>query len=173
MDDAGHMYAMDAANGSVLWDFEGGANCLGGAAISGGMAFWGTGYGPQGASPDCRASQHQRSRLALALRLWPDGAVLDHDAWDVARPARPRVTVTRDKRESFEGRLVSILMLVVFKRTSDQAALAAVKRRICRSAAPRCQVRHFDATLVRSARGHPERTALSSAHVVDTEFATS
>jgi polyvinyl alcohol dehydrogenase (cytochrome) len=44
LDDAGHMYAMDAASGSVLWDFPSGANCIGGAAISGGMIFWGTGY---------------------------------------------------------------------------------------------------------------------------------
>lgn len=44
LDDAGHMYAMDAASGSILWDFPSGANCIGGAAISGGMVFWGTGY---------------------------------------------------------------------------------------------------------------------------------
>jgi polyvinyl alcohol dehydrogenase (cytochrome) len=44
MDDAGHMYAMNAATGAVLWDFTSGANCNGGAAISGGMVFWGTGY---------------------------------------------------------------------------------------------------------------------------------
>jgi polyvinyl alcohol dehydrogenase (cytochrome) len=44
MDSNGHMYAMDAASGSVLWDFASGASCLGGAAISDGMIFWGTGY---------------------------------------------------------------------------------------------------------------------------------
>jgi len=44
MDDAGHMYAINAASGSVLWDFASGANCNGGAAISDGMLFWGTGY---------------------------------------------------------------------------------------------------------------------------------
>lgn len=44
LDDAGHMYAMNAATGAVLWDFPSGANCIGGAAISSGMVFWGTGY---------------------------------------------------------------------------------------------------------------------------------
>ena len=44
MDDAGHMYAMDAETGSILWDYLSGANCNGGAAIVGGMVFWGTGY---------------------------------------------------------------------------------------------------------------------------------
>jgi polyvinyl alcohol dehydrogenase (cytochrome) len=44
MDDQGRMYAMNAATGSILWDFASGANCNGGAAIAGGMVFWGTGY---------------------------------------------------------------------------------------------------------------------------------
>jgi polyvinyl alcohol dehydrogenase (cytochrome) len=44
MDDQGRMYAMDAATGAILWDFVSGANCNGGAAISAGMIFWGTGY---------------------------------------------------------------------------------------------------------------------------------
>lgn len=44
MDDQGHMYAMNAATGAILWDFVSGANCNGGAAIVDGMVFWGTGY---------------------------------------------------------------------------------------------------------------------------------
>lgn len=44
MDDQGHMYAMNAATGAILWDFISGANCNGGAAIVDGMVFWGTGY---------------------------------------------------------------------------------------------------------------------------------
>jgi polyvinyl alcohol dehydrogenase (cytochrome) len=51
MDDVGHMYAMHAATGAILWDFTSGANCLGGAAISSGMVFWGTGYDAFKASP--------------------------------------------------------------------------------------------------------------------------
>jgi polyvinyl alcohol dehydrogenase (cytochrome) len=44
MDDQGHMYAMNAATGAILWDFVSGANCNGGATIVDGMVFWGTGY---------------------------------------------------------------------------------------------------------------------------------
>ncbi len=44
MDINGHMYAMDAATGAELWDYPSGASCLGGAAISNGQVFWGTGY---------------------------------------------------------------------------------------------------------------------------------
>ena len=51
MDDAGHMYAMSAASGAVLWDFASGANCNGGAAIAGNTVFWGTGYGAQKLTP--------------------------------------------------------------------------------------------------------------------------
>jgi outer membrane protein assembly factor BamB len=36
--------ALDAATGSILWDFVSGANCNGGATIVDGMVFWGTGY---------------------------------------------------------------------------------------------------------------------------------
>ncbi len=44
MDDQGHMYAMSANSGAILWDFVSGANCNGGATIVDGMVFWGTGY---------------------------------------------------------------------------------------------------------------------------------
>ncbi len=44
MDDQGHMYAMNAVTGAILWDFVSGANCNGGATIVDGMVFWGTGY---------------------------------------------------------------------------------------------------------------------------------
>jgi polyvinyl alcohol dehydrogenase (cytochrome) len=44
MDEQGHMYAMNAATGAILWDFASGANCNGGATIVDGMVFWGTGY---------------------------------------------------------------------------------------------------------------------------------
>jgi polyvinyl alcohol dehydrogenase (cytochrome) len=40
----GHMYALNAATGQVLWDFESGGSCVSGAAISNGMVFWGSGY---------------------------------------------------------------------------------------------------------------------------------
>ncbi len=49
LDDAGHMYALDAATGEELWSFASGGttegSCLSGAAISDGTIFWGTGYG--------------------------------------------------------------------------------------------------------------------------------
>ncbi|NRF67855.1 PQQ-binding-like beta-propeller repeat protein [Aquincola sp. S2] len=44
LDAAGHMYALNAATGAVLWSFASGGSCLSGAAISGGMLFWGSGY---------------------------------------------------------------------------------------------------------------------------------
>ncbi len=46
----GTMYAMDAATGNVLWSFASGSSCNAGASISGGMVFWGTGYGLFGTS---------------------------------------------------------------------------------------------------------------------------
>lgn len=52
MDPDGHMYAMDASTGDILWDFTSGASCLGGAAISNGQVFWGTGYDAFSAAPD-------------------------------------------------------------------------------------------------------------------------
>lgn len=44
LDATGHMYALNAANGSILWQFESGGSCLSGAAISKGEVFWGSGY---------------------------------------------------------------------------------------------------------------------------------
>jgi polyvinyl alcohol dehydrogenase (cytochrome) len=44
LDPAGHMYAMNAANGAILWSFASGGSCLSGAAISDGMVYWGSGY---------------------------------------------------------------------------------------------------------------------------------
>ncbi len=44
LDAAGHMYALNAATGAILWSFPSGGSCLSGAAISGGMVFWGSGY---------------------------------------------------------------------------------------------------------------------------------
>lgn len=43
-DAAGHMYAMKASDGSILWDYPSGDICYGGAAISNGVVYWGTGY---------------------------------------------------------------------------------------------------------------------------------
>jgi len=44
MDEQGHMYAMNAATGAILWDFASGASCNGGATIVDGLVLWGTGY---------------------------------------------------------------------------------------------------------------------------------
>ena len=44
LDPLGHMYALDASSGAVLWRFASGGSCLSGAAISRGELFWGSGY---------------------------------------------------------------------------------------------------------------------------------
>lgn len=44
LDPQGHMYALNAASGAILWSFTSGGSCLSGAAISDGMLFWGSGY---------------------------------------------------------------------------------------------------------------------------------
>ncbi len=44
LDPMGHMYALNAATGAVLWSFASGGSCLSGAAISNGEVFWGSGY---------------------------------------------------------------------------------------------------------------------------------
>ena len=44
LDPLGYMYALNGATGQVLWSFASGGSCLSGAAISGGMLFWGSGY---------------------------------------------------------------------------------------------------------------------------------
>jgi outer membrane protein assembly factor BamB len=38
------MYALDAANGRILWRFDSGASVVSGAAIARGRVFWGSGY---------------------------------------------------------------------------------------------------------------------------------
>ena len=43
-DPLGHMYAMNAATGGILWSFTSGGACNAGAAISNGTVFWGSGY---------------------------------------------------------------------------------------------------------------------------------
>lgn len=40
----GHMYALKASDGTVLWDFTSGDACYGGASIVNGVVYWGTGY---------------------------------------------------------------------------------------------------------------------------------
>ena len=40
----GTMFAMDAATGEILWSFDSGGSCNAGAAISGGVVYWGSGY---------------------------------------------------------------------------------------------------------------------------------
>jgi polyvinyl alcohol dehydrogenase (cytochrome) len=44
LDPVGHMVAMNAATGSLLWDFASGGSCLSGGAISQGTVYWGSGY---------------------------------------------------------------------------------------------------------------------------------
>jgi polyvinyl alcohol dehydrogenase (cytochrome) len=44
LDPQGHMYALDAATGAILWSYASGGSCLSGAAISEGMLYWGSGY---------------------------------------------------------------------------------------------------------------------------------
>lgn len=44
LDAQGHMYALNAATGAVLWSYASGGSCLSGAAISDGMLYWGSGY---------------------------------------------------------------------------------------------------------------------------------
>jgi len=43
-DPVGHMYALQAGTGSILWSFASGGACNAGAAISNGMVYWGSGY---------------------------------------------------------------------------------------------------------------------------------
>jgi polyvinyl alcohol dehydrogenase (cytochrome) len=44
MDAQGTMYALDGASGAVLWSFASGATVYGGAAVAGGVVYWGNGY---------------------------------------------------------------------------------------------------------------------------------
>jgi polyvinyl alcohol dehydrogenase (cytochrome) len=43
-DAAGHMYALKASSGAVLWDFASGDSCYAGASVVGSTVYWGTGY---------------------------------------------------------------------------------------------------------------------------------
>lgn len=44
LDVLGYMYALDAATGNILWEYNSGGSCLSGAAISNGEVYWGSGY---------------------------------------------------------------------------------------------------------------------------------
>ena len=44
LDALGHMYALNAASGEVLWQYPSGGSCLSGAAIADGSLYWGSGY---------------------------------------------------------------------------------------------------------------------------------
>lgn len=51
MDPAGHMYALKASSGAILWSFASGGSCNAGASIVNGVVYWGSGYshlGPLG-----------------------------------------------------------------------------------------------------------------------------
>jgi polyvinyl alcohol dehydrogenase (cytochrome) len=52
LDPQGHMYALNAATGQVLWSFASGGSCLSGAAISNGTVYWGSGYANLGGTPN-------------------------------------------------------------------------------------------------------------------------
>jgi polyvinyl alcohol dehydrogenase (cytochrome) len=41
---SGGMYAMDAQNGKILWNFDSGGSVIDGPSIVNGMVFWGSGY---------------------------------------------------------------------------------------------------------------------------------
>jgi polyvinyl alcohol dehydrogenase (cytochrome) len=44
MDALGTMYGLEAATGDVLWSFPSGGTVYGGAAVAGGVIYWGSGY---------------------------------------------------------------------------------------------------------------------------------
>jgi polyvinyl alcohol dehydrogenase (cytochrome) len=44
IDPLGHMYALDASTGAVLWTFVSGGSCNSGAAVADGTVYWGSGY---------------------------------------------------------------------------------------------------------------------------------
>jgi polyvinyl alcohol dehydrogenase (cytochrome) len=44
MDAQGTMFAFDGASGAVLWSFPSGGTVYGGAAVAGGVVYWGNGY---------------------------------------------------------------------------------------------------------------------------------
>ena len=44
LDADGHMYALDASDGTILWSYASGGSCASGASIVNGSVFWGSGY---------------------------------------------------------------------------------------------------------------------------------
>jgi polyvinyl alcohol dehydrogenase (cytochrome) len=48
LDPEGHMYALHAATGAILWDYASGGACAAGASISRGTVYWGSGYSWKG-----------------------------------------------------------------------------------------------------------------------------
>jgi polyvinyl alcohol dehydrogenase (cytochrome) len=44
LDPTGQMFAIDAADGTILWNFASGGSCGGGATIVDGIVLWGSGY---------------------------------------------------------------------------------------------------------------------------------
>jgi polyvinyl alcohol dehydrogenase (cytochrome) len=52
LDPTGRMFAIDAADGSVLWSFASGGSCGGGAAVADGVVYWGSGYSSIGGVPN-------------------------------------------------------------------------------------------------------------------------
>jgi polyvinyl alcohol dehydrogenase (cytochrome) len=44
MDREGHMYALEAHTGKILWTFKSGASVGGGPAVVNGVVYWGSGY---------------------------------------------------------------------------------------------------------------------------------
>jgi hypothetical protein len=71
MDPKGHMRALDAATGKILWSFESGGSVASGPAIADGMVFWGSGYEHLNS-----ATVHQSvsNDMFYAFALSPDAA---------------------------------------------------------------------------------------------------
>lgn len=44
VDPLGHMYALDAMSGAILWSFASGGSCGGGSSVADGKVYWGSGY---------------------------------------------------------------------------------------------------------------------------------
>ena len=44
LDKLGHMYALNAATGAVLWSYASGGSVIDAPSIVNGMLFWGSGY---------------------------------------------------------------------------------------------------------------------------------
>jgi len=47
----GHMYAVNATTGNILWSYQASGTILNGPAISQGTVYWGAGYGRSGGTP--------------------------------------------------------------------------------------------------------------------------